>query len=84
MDVGRTPEAEQEFLEGVRLGGEDYIHAYNYACLLARAGREEETREMLGRALSYAPNMNTRAATDADFELYRDREWFQELVAFKL
>jgi tetratricopeptide (TPR) repeat protein len=84
MDTGRDAEAEKSFREGVRLGGEDYIHAYNYACFLAQADREDETREMLTRALSYAPNMNTRAATDADFERYRDREWFQELVAFKL
>ena len=83
MEAGRDAEAEKEFREGVRLGGADYIHAYNYACFLAQQGREEETREMLGRALGMGPQMNARAATDADLERYRETEWFQELVAFK-
>lgn len=83
IEASRNAEAEEEFRAGVRLGGNDYIHAYNYACLLAQQGREDETREMLGRALEMGPHMNTRAATDVDFERYRDAEWFQELVAFK-
>jgi tetratricopeptide (TPR) repeat protein len=83
IEASRFPEAEEEFRAGVRLGGDDYIHAYNYACFLAQQGREEETREMLGRALELGPHMNTRAATDVDFERYRDAEWFQDLVAFK-
>jgi tetratricopeptide (TPR) repeat protein len=83
VEAGREAEAEEEFHAGVRLGGADYIHAYNYACFLAQQGREEETREMLGRALEMGPHMNARAATDVDFERYRDAEWFQELVAFK-
>jgi tetratricopeptide (TPR) repeat protein len=83
MMAGRRDEAEGAYREGVRLGGEEYLHAYNYACFLALEGREEETRETLGRALALAPNINTRAATDPDLEPYREREWFQELVAFK-
>jgi tetratricopeptide (TPR) repeat protein len=83
MAEGRNAEAEEALREGVRLGGDDYLHAYNYACFLAQAGREEEAREMLARALALEPVMNARAATDPDFEPYRDREWFQELVAFK-
>ena len=83
MNVGRKAEAEEAFRQGVRLGGDDYIHAYNYACFLAQEGREEEAREMLARALDVSPNMNARAATDVDFERYRDAEWFQDLVAFK-
>ena len=83
MNVGRKAEAEDAFREGVRLGGDDYLHPYNYACFLAQEGREDEAREMLARALELSPTMNARAATDPDFEPYRDCEWFQELVAFK-
>jgi len=83
MNEGMKAEAEEAFREGVRLGGDEYLHAYNYACFLAQEGREDEVREMLIRALELAPNINTRAATDPDFEHYRDQEWFQELVAFK-
>jgi tetratricopeptide (TPR) repeat protein len=83
MDMGRNAEAEDAFRAGVRLGGDEYLHAYNYACFLAQEGREDEAREMLGRALVLSPHMNARAATDPDFEPYREREWFQELVAFK-
>ena len=83
MAAGRDAEAEGALREGVRLGGDEYLHAYNYACFLALAGREDETREMLGRALELSPGMNARAATDPDFEPYREREWFQEMVAFK-
>lgn len=83
MNVGRKAEAEDAFREGVRLGGDEYLPSYNYACFLAQEGREEETREMLARALDLSPNMNARAATDPDFEPYREREWFQDLVAFK-
>jgi tetratricopeptide (TPR) repeat protein len=83
MNVGRKAEAEDAFRQGVRLGGDEYLHPYNYACFLAQEGREEEAREMLGRALELSPTMNARAATDPDFEPYREREWFQDLVAFK-
>ncbi|UCH78905.1 MAG: tetratricopeptide repeat protein [Candidatus Coatesbacteria bacterium] len=83
MEAGRDAEAEEAFREGVRLGGEDYIHSYNFACFAAKHGREDQTREMLARALELAPHMNTRAATDPDFERFREAEWFQELVKFK-
>jgi tetratricopeptide (TPR) repeat protein len=83
MNVGRKAEAEDAFREGVRLGGDEYLHPYNYACFLAQEGREEEARAMLARALELSPTMNARAATDPDFEPYREREWFQDLVAFK-
>jgi Flp pilus assembly protein TadD len=83
FETGRRDEAEAAFREGMRLAPNEYLPFYNYACFCALMAREDECREALARALALSPAVNTRAATDPDLAAFRERPWFQELVAFK-
>lgn len=72
------------YQQGVALcDGADFLPYYDFACYWALEGNEEECARYLGEALRRKPRMNTRAATDPDFESVRGQTWFQELVAFK-
>lgn len=72
------------YQRGIELCGPDhYMPFYDFACYWALEGNEEECARYLGEALRRKPRMNTKAATDPDFEKVRTQPWFQELVAFK-
>jgi len=81
--LGRTAEAQRAYEQAVALAPEDALINYNFACFWALAGDEESCRKYLARTLELDPRRNSMAAVDLDFAAFRDRGWFQELVAFR-
>lgn len=81
--MGRDLEAEESFERSIA-NGPDYPGShYNYACYWASRGEEMNCRSCLERSLALDPSLNVVAATDIDFKHFRNKPWFQELVAFK-
>lgn len=81
--LGRNDEARSAFNKALELGpGESRIH-YNVACFFASIGDEEGCRRHLEQTLELEPRCNSMVAVDPDFNNYRERPWFQDLVAFK-
>lgn len=81
--LGRMSEADEEYRRALALEPDNDIVNYNYACFWATRGDEDKCREYLTKALRLQPKTHTVAAVDEDFAPYRDREWFQNLVAFR-
>jgi tetratricopeptide (TPR) repeat protein len=81
--MGKWREAEVAFEKAIALEPHNAAHYYNYACYWARRLDADRCRENLAEALRLNPASNVFAATDVDFALYRDDQWFQDLVAFK-
>lgn len=81
--MGKWREAEVAFEKAIALEPRNAAHYYNFACYWARRLDADKCRHNLTEALRLSPASNVFAATDVDFALYRDDDWFQELVAFK-
>ena len=83
LEAGRLDDAAPVLAEAVRLGPDNSLAHYNYACFCARTNREENCRAALTRALALEPRDKSRAAVDPDLALYRETAWFLELVALR-
>ena len=81
--TGRIEEADKVYKIGIMLEPDEPTTWYNYACFCALVGKEDLCRENLEEAIKLNRFYNSIAATDDDFFVYRDKEWFQELTAFK-
>lgn len=81
--LGRLAEARLSYERAAVLAPDDPLINYNFACYWALAGDEENCRRYLKRTLELDPRRNSMAATDNDFAAFREKEWFQELTAFK-
>ena len=72
------------YLKGIELcAADDYMPYYDFACYWALEGNAGECEKYLAEALRRKPRMNTKAATDSDFERVRATPWFRALVVFK-
>ncbi len=80
--AGRPAEAAEHYRRGVELAPDEHATHYNFACFWALEGNEEECEKYLRRALELDPHSKPKAATDGDFASVREKEWFQNLVAF--
>jgi tetratricopeptide (TPR) repeat protein len=80
--AGRPEEAKENYRRGVELDPEDHLTHYNFACFWALEGDEGKCEKHLRRALELDPTSKAKAATDDDFAAVRNREWFQNIVAF--
>ena len=81
--LGRAEEALAWYRQALEVEPDLFMANYDFACYWAIEGNEAETERYLRRALEIKPQRNALAATDPDFSAYRERPWFQELVAFK-
>ena len=81
--LGKMEEAGDTYKIGIMLEPNEPTTWYNYACFCALTGKEEECKENLEEVLKLNRFYNSIAATDSDLSVYRYREWFEELVAFK-
>jgi tetratricopeptide (TPR) repeat protein len=82
-NLGREREANADYELAAKLGPDDPLVHFNYACFWAHMGRRGDCERELKRALELDPTLNSAAAIDPDFERYRGEPWFEELVAFK-
>lgn len=81
--LGRVQEAQAAYEKAIALAPDEPLGYYNVACFFAWVDNEQQCRANLVRALQLDPRNNASAAVDEDFARYREREWFQELVAFR-
>jgi len=81
--AGFYDKAEEAFEKAVAYGWANASIHYNYACFWAALNNPERCREYLDLALALDPQLNASAATDVDFETYRNEDWFLDLVAFQ-
>jgi tetratricopeptide (TPR) repeat protein len=81
--VGRAREALAAYRRAEELSPDDRLVHYNFACFWAGEGNEEECRKHLTRTLELDATQKSKAAVDQDFAAFRDKQWFQDLVALR-
>lgn len=81
--LGRVDEAHADYRLALKLGADDPVVHFNFACFWAELGNRDECERFLKQALTMDPHLNTSAATDPELARYRDEPWFAALVAFK-
>jgi hypothetical protein len=71
-DAGDHDGARRELEDGLAEKGEHAVLLYHLACIECRAGRPEEGRPHLARALELQPDLREWAADDEDLDAVRD------------
>jgi len=79
--AGRTAEAQEAYERAVAIAPDEPLVHYNFACFWAIVGDEKRCEKHLSLALRLDPQSKSTAAVDDDFAPYRDREWFQNIIA---
>lgn len=79
--AGNNAEAQKAYEQAVAIAPDEPLVHYNFACFWAIVGDERNCEKHLSLALKLDPQSKSTAAVDGDFAPYRDRQWFQDLVA---